>query len=155
MRQDDNIENHIAINTPDAPWNQPDAPEETAVERMEREKLEAAATARTEFCDALVEIAEFLESHPDVPLPFGYLTQTASSREEFLKAAAVLARGGNIEKKVDGAIPYAEYRVIRAFGPIHFNLRISRNLVCRLVSPAVYDCPDILEGAGKEFEEAK
>jgi hypothetical protein len=156
MRTDDNIKSRMEVNGPDEPWNQPDAPDETAFERLAREKAEAAAKARTEFCDALVDIAEFLEAHPDVPLPFGYLTQTTSSREEFLKAAAVLARGGKIEKKVDDAsAPYAEYRVIRAFGPIHFNLRIPRHLVCRLVSQAVYDCPDSLLEAGKEFEAAK
>lgn len=156
MRQDDNIENHIAINTPDAPWNQPDAPEETAVERMEREKLEAAATARTEFCDALVDIAEFLEAHPDVPLPHGYLFQSLSDRETFLTAAIGLSKGGKVEKHADPHnAPYPEYTVTRNFGPIKVRMSIPRKLVCRLVSPAVYDCPESLLEAGKEFEAAQ
>jgi hypothetical protein len=155
MRTDDNLENHMVLNTPDAPWNQPDAPEESAAERMEREKLDAAAIARSEFCDALVEIAEFLEAHADVPLPFGYLMQTLYSREEFLKAAAGLARGGKVEKHADSfEKEFPDYTVTRHFGPIMFRFAIARKLVCRLVSPAVYDCPDSLLEAGKEFEEA-
>ena len=147
MRTDDNLENHMVLNTPDAPWNQPDAPEETAAERIAREKAEAAAIARTEFCDALVDIAEFLESHPDVPLPFGYLALDMYDRESFLKAAIELAKGGKIEKKADPPEKeYADYYVTRMFGPIKFRLSILRKLVCRLVSPAVYECPDILNG---------
>ena len=156
MRTNDNIENHMVLNTPDAPWNQPDAPEETAAERIAREKAETDAKARTEFCDALVEIAEFLEAHPDVPLPYGYLSGDMHNRETFLKAAIELAKGGKIEKKADPpTTAYAEYSVTRHFGPIKFRLRIDRTLVCRLVSPAVYDCPDSLLEAGKEFEERK
>jgi len=88
-----------------------------------------------------------------VPLPFGYLTKTIYNREEFLKSAAGLARGGKVEKRKSDVMD--DYRIIRMFGPISFNIAVPRELVCRLVSPAVYDCPDILEGAGKEFEEAK
>jgi len=156
MRTDDNIENHMVLNTSDAPWNQPDAPEETAAERRKREKAELEAKARMEFCDALVEIAEFLETHPSVPLPFGYLSAGTYDRETFLKAAIELAKGGKIEKKADPPTKaYAEYSVTRLFGPIKFRLHIDRTLVCRLVSPAVYDCPDSLLEAGKEFEEAQ
>ena len=156
MRIDDNIENHMTINTPDAPWNQPDAPEETAAERNAREKAEAAAKARTEFCDALVEIAEFLESHPDVPLPHGYLFQSLSDRDTFITAAVGLSKGGKVEKHADHEDePYPEYTVTRMFGPIKMRMSIPRKLVCRLVSPAVYDCPDSLLEAGKEFEERK
>ena len=36
MRNNDNIENHMVLNTPDAPWNQPDAPEPTKEELAER-----------------------------------------------------------------------------------------------------------------------
>jgi hypothetical protein len=156
MRTDDNIENHMVLNTPDAPWNQPDAPEETAAERREREGAELAAKKRAEFCDALVEIAEFLEAHPACPLPFGHLMQTIYSREEFLKAASELARGGKVEKHADSfEEEFPDYTVTRMFGPIKFRFAISRKLVCRLVSPAVYDCPDSLLEAGKEFEEAQ
>ena len=156
MRTDDNIENHMVANTPDAPWNQPDATEESASERAARKMAEAAAKARTEFCDGLVDIAEFLEAHPDVPLPFCYLIQTSYIREEFLRATAALAHGGKVEKHADSfEKDYPEYTVTRMFGPIKFRLAIARKLVCRLVSPAVYDCPDSLIGESKEFEEAK
>jgi hypothetical protein len=156
MRTDDNIENHMVLNTPDALWNQPDAPEETAVERLKRERAEQAAKARTEFCDALVDIAEFLETHPDCPLPHHYLFQHFYSREEFLNAAVALARGGKVKKSSDPPEKeYGQYRVIRMFGPINVEFEVARNLICRLVSPAVYDCPDSLLEAGKEFEEAQ
>jgi hypothetical protein len=41
------------------------------------------------------------------------------------------------------------------FGPINVEFEVARNLICRLVSPAVYDCPDSLLEVGKEFEEAQ
>ena len=151
MRTDDNLENHMVLNTPDAPWNQPDAPEETAAERIAREKAEATAKARTEFCDALVEVAEFLESHPDVPLPQAHLSQYFWNRESFLKAAAALAKGGKIEKSTDSVLD--DYHVTRMFGPVSVRMSIGRRLVCRLVSPAVYDCSDSLLEAGKAFTE--
>jgi hypothetical protein len=93
------------------------------------------------------------KAHPDVPLPFGYLMQTLYSREEFLRAAAELARGGKVAKILDSPEQaYPEYAVTREFGPIKLRFTIARKLICRLVSPAVYDCPDSLLEAGKEFE---
>jgi hypothetical protein len=146
----------MVLNTPDAPWNQPDAPAESAAERLKREKAEQAAKARTEFCDALVEIAEFLEANPDCPLPNGFLYEGFYDREEFLAAVKALAKGGKVEKLADSAEKeYPRYRVVRHFGPIKIEFDIARKQICRLVSPAVYDCPDSLIGESKEFEEAK
>ena len=156
MRTDDNLENHMALNAPDAPWNQPDAPEESAAERADREKAEQAAKARAEFCDALVEIAEFLEAQPDCPLPHGFIYRGFYDREEFLAAVKALAKGGKVEKLAESAErAFPRYCALRHFGPIKIEFDIDRTLVCRLVSPAVYDCPDSLLEAGKEFEERK
>ena len=166
MRTNDDIENHMVLNAPDAPWNQPDAPEESAAERLEREKAEAAVKARTEFCDALVEIAEFLESNHDVPLPI-YVSMDA-----FVPGAselAVVAKAlGHAEKCTVGKNWFV---VRRKFGPISMEINTARENVCRRivtgtrVVPAVtvpehveeiveWDCPPSLLEAGKEFEEA-
>ena len=147
---------------------EPDAPEETAVERMEREKLEAAATARTEFCDALVEIAEFLESHPDVPLPL-YPSMTA-----FVPGASELAQAAKALGHAEKSVLPNWFSMVRRFGTVSFEISARRENVCRRVVtgtrvvPATtvaehtipehaeeiveWDCPDSLLEAGKEFE---
>ena len=62
----------------------------------------------------------------------------------------------NIENHVDPeANSYPLYHVVRLFGTIKLEYDIPRKTICRLVSPAVYDCPDSLLEAGKEFEAAK
>jgi hypothetical protein len=127
MRDTDDIENHMVLNTPDAPWNQPDAPEESAAERMEREKLEAAAIARSEFCDALVEIAEFLESHADVPLPlYPSFTALVPGASELARAAKALG------KAYKSTLPHW-VSVGRQFGPISLEISARREHVCRRI----------------------
>jgi hypothetical protein len=69
MRTDDNIENHMVLNTPDAPWNQPDAPEESAAERIAREKTEQDAKERKLLVESLHDLADFLEERTDIALP--------------------------------------------------------------------------------------
>ena len=156
MRQDDNIENHMTMNTPDAPWNQPEAPEETAAERAAREKVEDAAKKRELLVESLHDLADFLEERTDIELPRVLAYNSFYGRESFLAAAALLAKGGKIEKAVDPeTASYPLYHVARWFGTIKLEYDIPRKTICRLVSPAVYDCPDILNGAGKEFEERK
>ena len=69
MRTDDNIENHMVLNTPDAPWNQPDAPEESAAERLAREKAERDAKDRARLVESLHDLADFVEERTDIALP--------------------------------------------------------------------------------------
>jgi hypothetical protein len=145
MRNSDNIENHMVLNATDAPWNQPDAPEESAVERMEREKTEDAAKKRNLLVESLHNLADFLEERTDVELPRVLTFNYYYSIESFLGAAALLAKGGKIEKTVDPeTATYPMYHVVRWFGVIKLEYDIPRQTICRLVSPAVYDCPDSL-----------
>ena len=156
MRTNDDIENHMVLNTPDAPWNQPDATEESAAERAAREKVEDAAKKRELLVESLHDLADFLEERTDIDLPRVLAYNSFYGRESFLAAAALLAKGGKIEKAVDPeTASYPMYHVVRWFGTIKMEYDIPRKTICRLVSPAVYDCPDILNGAGKEFEERK
>ena len=156
MRTDDNIENHMVLNTPDAPWNQPDAPEESAAERAAREKVEDAAKKRDLLVESLHDLADFLEERTDIELPRVMAYKSFYGRESFLAAAALLAKGGKIEKAVDPeTASYPMYHVVRWFGAIKLEYDIPRKMICRLVSRAVYDCPDSLLEAGKEFEEAQ
>jgi len=156
MRTNDNIENHMVLNTPDAPWNQPDAPEESAAERAAREKVEDAAKKRDLLVESLHDLADFLEERTDIELPRVMAYKSFYGRESFLAAAALLAKGGKIEKAVDPETSsYPMYHVVRWFGAIKLEYDIPRKTICRLVSPAVYDCPDSLLEAGKEFEEAQ
>ena len=155
MRTDDNLENHMVLNTPDAPWNQPDAPEESAAERREREKAEKAAKDRELLVESLHDLADFLEERTDIALPRVLAYNSFYGRESFLASALALAKGGKVEKAVDPeTASYPLYHVVRWFGTIKLEYDIPRKTICRLVSPAVYDCPDIhLLEAGKEFEE--
>ena len=147
MRTNDNIENHMVLNTPDAPWNQPDAPEETAAERAAREKVEDAAKKRELLVESLHDLADFLEERTDIELPRVLAYNSFYGRESFLAAAALLAKGGKIEKAVDPeTASYPLYHVARWFGTIKLEYDIPRKTICRLVSPAVYECPDILNG---------
>jgi hypothetical protein len=153
--QNENIENHMVLNGPDAPWNQPDADEPTPEEKREQAEREARAMKSAEFADGLRQLADFLEENPDVPLPHGAMFSFLSGREEFVKAAVALAKGGKVEKSADDPSGvYPQYHAKRTFGEITFDIQIPRSKVCRLVSPAVYECPDSLLEESKEYTEA-
>ena len=96
-------------------------------------------------------MADYLEANRDVPVPV-YVTayNFYYSREEFLKAAKALAGGGGMIEKAKGD---SDYEVIRHFGPVEIAYSIPRNLICRLVQAAVYDCPDSLLEEAAEFSE--
>ena len=151
MRNND-LENHMVLNTPDAPWNQPDAPEETAQERVAREEGERKAKNRAAFIDSLADLADFYEKNPDMPLPSwsGQYVFTYD-RETFLKAVKVLSRGGKVTKSVEDT-EYGDYKATREFGSTKLIITIPRRTICRLVTPAVYDCPDSLLEAAAGFQ---
>jgi hypothetical protein len=108
-----------------------------------------------EFAAALRAIAEFYEQHPDAMQPHPNMHIFPSDREEFLKAAVALSRGGKLTKKadpLDSCYPY--YHAIRDFGGVTIDCQIARNLVCRKIQDAVYECPDSLLEEAKEYEPA-
>lgn len=98
-----------------------------------------------ELAAGLREMADFYETH-DAPMPAGAtLYVFCYSRDEFLKAARALQNGGRIEKSADPPDnSYSQYHATRHFGVAAVDVQISRSLVCRLVRPAEYDCPDVL-----------
>jgi len=107
-----------------------------------------------EYAAALREIAQFYEQHPDMPVPFPELYIFSHDREEFLKAAAVLAKGGKIIKRADPPeTSYGQYHAIRTFGCMKLDLQIARIAVCRKIQDAIYECPDSLLEAAKEYTE--
>jgi hypothetical protein len=64
------IENHMILNTPDAPWNQPDAQEAMPEEKAEHEAAEADEKRRYDAADALRQLADLLEENPFMALPY-------------------------------------------------------------------------------------
>ena len=127
MRTDDSLENHMVLNTPDAPWNQPDAPEESAAERREREKAEKDVKDRELLVESLHDLADFLEERTDISLPRVLAYKSYYSRESFLGASALLAKGGKVEKAVDPETDsYPMYHVVRWFGTIKLEYEFPR-----------------------------
>lgn len=108
------------------------------------------------YADGLRQIADFIDANPDFPLPYERLMKYSYDREEFLAGVKVLTRGGKVQKEADDIdMGLASYRALRQFGAVTLGLQIDRKQVCRLVRPAVYDCPDSLLEAGAEYEAAK
>lgn len=106
----------------------------------------------TEYVQGLRALADFYEQNPEAAR-----VQTAyvrlNDREKFLRMVKLMAKGGRVDKSAgSSANMEGDYTAIRMFGPLRFLVSIPRKLVCRLVSPAVYDCPDSLLEAGKEYE---
>lgn len=154
-----NIENHMVVDGPDAPWNVPGETESqererNAAEQKERDRIAARDLKVAEFVGGLNELAAFVEDHPETPLPFGIFLQSFYEKEPFVKAVAVLAHGGRVNKSAGSPDnTYGEYKAERMFGPITMRYSIARSKVCRLVSPAVYECPDSLLEAAAEYKE--
>jgi hypothetical protein len=66
-----------------------------------------------------------------------------------------LAKGGKVEKKADPMDGiYPQYRAIRSFSCVQVEISIPRSTVCKLVTPAVYDCPDSLLEEAAEYNAA-
>lgn len=114
-----------------------------------------------EFAAGLREVAAFYEENPEMPVPqWRDFWVTTSSRVEFISAISTLTRGGKVSKFADreGSIQNA-YHGKRNFGGVIIDVRVPRELVCKLVTPAqpaVYDCPDsLLADEAAEFTEVQ
>lgn len=106
-----------------------------------------------EYARGLRALADFYEKTPSMPLPYPQIGIYLYGREEFLKAAVTLSKGGDVEKKADDpkvTNPY--YHVLRQFGTLTLDLNIPRSTICRLVTPAQYDCPDSFLAAAAEYQ---
>lgn len=108
-----------------------------------------------EFAAALREMAEFYEKTPAAPQPYPFMYIHAYQRKEFIEAALAISKGGKIQKLADPADETCgRYRAIRTFGAgLQLEVSIDRKSVCRLISPAVYDCPDSLLEEAAEYTE--
>jgi hypothetical protein len=103
-----------------------------------------------EYAQSLRLIADFYEANADQKQPHPNMWIHCYEREEFLKAATGLARGGMVAKRMDEH-EEGEYYVTREFGGIKLEVLIRRKMVCRLVTPAVYDCPESLLEEASEY----
>jgi hypothetical protein len=98
-----------------------------------------------EYANSLEQVAAFYRANPEMKQPHGTMWLFCYERDEFIKNARTLARGGRVEKIADDLGSHdPKYHAKRTFGGIEVDVQISRNTVCRLVRPAVYECPDSL-----------
>lgn len=105
-----------------------------------------------EYAAGLRELADFYETHPAMPQAHNPLRVYIYGRENFIRAALELSSGGKITKSADKPTEiYPYYHAKRMFGGVGLDVVINRNQVCRLVSPAVYDCPDSLIAEAAEY----
>lgn len=105
-----------------------------------------------EYAESLEQIAAFYRAHPEMSQPHPELYIFHYDKAEFVADALTLAKGGRVEKSADSAgSTLSDYHAKRTFGGITVDVRISRSTVCRLVSPAVYECPDSLLEAAEEY----
>lgn len=117
-----------------------------SIEEIRAALAEKQREKRVAFIAGCRAIADFYETHPAmtaVPYPEAYVF--CCEREEFLAAAKELASGGKIVKSIDGDEERGDFTVTRDFGGMSVKISIRRKSLCRLVRPAVYDCPNILE----------
>jgi hypothetical protein len=85
---------------------------------------------RNAFIDGLRELADFLESNPDVKPTFDYYSDTVNFIVHTREEMAAIARIGHWEK-----VPVTQFFSIRRmFGPIQFDVFTERENVCRKVT---------------------
>lgn len=107
-----------------------------------------------QFANGLRAIADFYEAHPDMKQPYMPIWVNCWSRDEFLKSAVELAKGGRVTKSADPSThSYPRYHATRFFGDVAVDVVVDRSTVCRLVRPAVYECPDSLLEEAAEYTE--
>lgn len=98
------------------------------------------STERTGYIQGLRELADFLEAHDGVPVPFHGSLQTGKWEKVFniflihegdnRERIAMVARAmGNFEKRADGS----DFRVFRRFGGITLVAQAAREDVCERV----------------------
>lgn len=108
----------------------------------------------TEYAASLRELADFYDAHAEMPVPHPSVFVFMDNTEEFLAGVRELAHGGIVQKRADPKEGvYALFHASRQFGCLKLDMQISRARVCKLVTPAVYDCPPSLLEEGKEFTE--
>lgn len=84
---------------------------------------------RAEFIAGLHELADFLEAHPDLPLPCDQSHNVFMSDKADI-AALARAAGGRWEK---GADPNYFYLKVKFAGGHSYDLNVNREKVCRKV----------------------
>ena len=94
-----------------------------------------------EMAAGLRELADFLEQNQEIPIPYISALIFTYDKKEFISNVKSLVSGGHIRKVTDDG----DYKAIRDFGPVAFKVSIPRTSICRLVTPAVYECPELLD----------
>lgn len=104
-----------------------------------------------QYAAGLRAIADFYEQHPEMPRSEG-LYVFKYEREAFVKAVAMLVDGGKVKKRTVGSGICEDFVADRDFGGVKLSIRIPRKNLCKLISPAVYDCPESLLEDAKEYQ---
>ncbi|MGD0497503.1 MAG: hypothetical protein ABSC23_03605 [Bryobacteraceae bacterium] len=103
-----------------------------------------------QFVQGLRELADFYAANPEMPMPsYTSMVVNSFSKDQFVSAVRVLARGGKVEKRTDDDKSIMkEHYAIRTFGGLKLDVAISKSMVCRkvrkMVEMEVWECPDSL-----------
>jgi hypothetical protein len=92
---------------------------------------ESPSIANAQFIAGLRELADFYESHPEVPIPKpSYLDFSVYSLHTKSEAAGIIKLLGTITKEyTDSGL----FKVVRYFGPIALKFVFNRDTVCERV----------------------
>ena len=83
-----------------------------------------------EYADGLRQVADFLESHPEIPLPESTLTSyDLYSKDKAAVTAKALSQGGRCDKVFEDAL----VRLRRVFGTITLQYLGTRSTLCEQV----------------------
>jgi hypothetical protein len=92
-----------------------------------------------EYADGLRQIADFLESHPEISLPEATLTcYSLASKKDAAITARALADGGRCNKVFDESV----LRLKRVFGPIEVQYIGMRYNVCEQIKVGTRVVPE-------------
>jgi hypothetical protein len=95
----------------------------------------------TDYANGLRQVADFLESHPEIKLPDAQLSCYAIFNKD--EAAAVLHAFGNAKKEYDDNI----FLLSKDFGAINLRYVGQRSAVCEKVQVGTKEVPEYVEPA--------
>lgn len=99
---------------------------------------EVKMSERQEKINGMRALCDFLESAPDVPVPFGRLQSEyllgADVKEQMVKVARAMK---TFEKDIDED----NYALVKMFGPIRLRIYTKRKSVCEQVQVGVEEVP--------------
>ena len=99
----------------------------------------------------LIALGEWLKSRPEFPVAWGaaYVHENYTEREQFI--AAVKACGSGTKTVREWTTPVMVFKPTLPADQIVL-LEIDQSTLCRLIQPAVYDCPPLLADVPEEAQ---